>query len=156
MKILSLLGFVLVVCIAAPNVFPQTQPQAETESVAINALYTEWSKATATRGAEGYISFFVADGAVLPPNASPVEGHEAIREWIQKELDTYTVKDARFLPGPLRITNGWAMRRFTISGKRVPKKGGDPVSFNNKYLDVLQKQADGSWKFVCRMWSSNE
>jgi uncharacterized protein (TIGR02246 family) len=156
MKILSLLGFVLVVCIAAADASSQTQPEAQSESAAINALYAEWSKATSTRGAEGYVSFFVADAAVLPPNASPVEGQDAIRQWIQKELDTYTVKDARFLPGPLRVANGWATRRFTISGKRVPKPEGSPVAFNNKYLDVLQKQSDGSWKFVYRMWSSNE
>ena len=134
----------------------QTTAQSEPETAAIDALYGEWIKATATKGADGYVSFFVADGAVLPPGAPAVEGKDAIRQWIQKELDEYTLKDGRFVPGSLKVANGWAIRRFSIAGKRVPKKSGEPIQVNNKYLDVLQKQADGTWKFVYRMWSSNE
>jgi uncharacterized protein (TIGR02246 family) len=130
--------------------------QSEPETAAIDALYGEWIKATASKGADGYVSFFVADGAVLPPGVPAVEGKDAIRQWIQKELDEYTLKDGRFVPGSLKVANGWAIRRFSIAGKRVPKKGGEPVQVNNKYLDVLQKQADGSWKFVYRIWNSNE
>lgn len=107
--------------------------------------------------AEGYASFFVVDGALLlPPDAAPVEGREAIRKWIEKTLEAYTTKDARLSFGSLRVANGWAIRRFTVAGQRVPKKGAASMRFNNKYLDVLQKQSDGSWKFVYRMWSSNE
>jgi hypothetical protein len=47
------------------------------------------------------------------------------------------------------------MRRFGITGKRVAKNGGATIEFDNKYVDILRKQSDGSWKFVSRMWSSN-
>ncbi|HKY26513.1 MAG TPA: hypothetical protein VJM12_01060 [Pyrinomonadaceae bacterium] len=85
-----------------------------------------------------------------------VEGKDAIRQWIQKELEEFTLEGGKFVPGPLKISNGSAVRRFSIAGKRVPKKGGDPLQVDNKYMDVLQKQADGSWKFVYRMWNSNQ
>jgi uncharacterized protein (TIGR02246 family) len=129
---------------------------SDDEVAAINAFYGKWSEALATRGAEGYASFFVADGAVLPPDGPAIEGRDAIRKWIQKVLDESSVKDARLTWGPLHMTSGMAVRRFTLSGQRVPKAGGDPVRFNNKYVDVIQKQADGSWKFILRMWSNNE
>lgn len=141
---------------ASYRVAAQNPAPSEGDVAAIDAVYAEWSQALAARGAEGYASFFVADGAVLPPDGQAVEGRDAIRKWIQKVLDESTVKDARLSWGPLRISNGMAVRRFTLSGQRVPKKGGDPTRFNNKYVDVLQKQPDGSWKFVYRMWSSNE
>jgi ketosteroid isomerase-like protein len=32
----------------------------------------------------------------------------------------------------------------TLSWKRVPKVGGDPTAFENKYLDVLRRKADGA------------
>src|SRR5687768_1532986 len=73
----------------------QKSAATEAEGAAINALYREWSQATAKRGAEGYASYFVADGAVLPPNETAAEGRQAIREWIQKSLDKFTIKDAR-------------------------------------------------------------
>ena len=134
----------------------QKAGSADAEAAAINALYGEWSQAMATRGAEGYASFFVADGSVLPPDGPAIEGRDAIRKWIQKVLDDFSVKEPRLSWGPLQVSGNLAVRRFTLAGLRVPRKGGDPVRFNNKYMDVLQKQADGSWRFVCRMWNSNE
>lgn len=92
----------------------------------------------------------------MPADGPAVQGKEAIRKWIQKSLDDYETKDAKIEFGPLRASNGWAVRRFTLAALRVPKKGGEPKRFNNKYLDVIQKQPDGQWKFVYRMWSSNE
>jgi uncharacterized protein (TIGR02246 family) len=134
----------------------QKPSAANAEDEAINALYREWSQAIVTRGAEGYASYFVPDGAVLPPNEPAAEGRQAIREWIQKSLDKTTVKDPRLSFGELRVKDGWATRRFTMTGERVTKEGGAAVKFNNKYLDVLQKQADGTWRFVYRIYNSNE
>lgn len=158
MTVLRILGIILLAghISVGQHINGQTTAQSEPETAAINALYGEWIKATATKGADGYVSFFVADGAVLPPGAPAVEGKDAIRQWIQKELDEFTLEGGRFVPGPLNVANGWAIRRFSIAGKRVSKKGGEPVQVNNKYMDVLQKQPDGSWKFVYRMWSSNQ
>lgn len=156
MTALRVLALILLAsCITVGLANGQTTAQSDSETAAINALYGEWIKAMATRGAEGYVSFFAADGAVLPPGMPALEGKDAIRQWIQKELEDFTLEGGKFVPGPLKVSNGWAVRRFSISGKRVPKKGGEPVQVDNKYMDVLQKQADGSWKFVYRMWSSN-
>ena len=141
---------------ASERVAAQEPTQTDKDSIAINALYRDWVKATSERGADGYVSYWVADGAVLPPNAPAVEGKNSIRQWIQKVLEDHSTKITNFIPGSLRVANGLATRRFTMLGERVPKKGGEPVKFNYKYLDVLQKQVDGSWKFVYRMWSSNE
>jgi uncharacterized protein (TIGR02246 family) len=137
------------------SVCAQQTRQTDADTDAINALYTNWSKAIVERGADGYVSFWDDDGAVMPPDEPAQEGKEAIRRWIQKFLDEYTVKVTGFVPGPQRVAQGWATRRFEISGERVPKKGGEPVRFKQKYLDVLQKQTDGSWKFVYRMWNNS-
>lgn len=143
--------------IAALSIIPSLLIAApQNEEAAINALYREWSQATASRGAQAYIEYFVEDGAILPPDSPAAEGRQAIYKWIEKSLHDYTVKDVKMTFAPLRIAEGWATRRFTITGLRVPKQGGEPIRFHSKYLDVLQKQADGSWKFVYRMWSNNE
>ena len=128
----------------------------QAEIAAINRFYAEWNEALVKRGAEGYVSFFAENGAVLPPDGPGYEGKAAIRGWIQKTLDEFTTRDVRLVPGAMTVAGGMATWRFTISGERVPKNGGSPVRFNNKYLDVLQKQPDGSWKFLYRMWSNTE
>lgn len=145
------------VCSGLTTAAAQKAKSSENKDVAaINALYAQWNEALATRGADGYVSFFVDDGAVLPPDGPAVEGKEAIRKWMQKSLADYEIKDAKMEFGPVRTSNGWAVRRFSLAAMRVPKDGGVPRYFNNKYLDVIQKQPDGQWKFVYRMWSSNE
>jgi len=152
---MRLLLLSLALCsIGASTIIAQT-PATDSDTAAINRLYAEWAKATATQGAEGYVSYFTTDAVVLPPNAPAVEGRDAIRQWIRKELAEWLTRDARFIPGPLQVSSGWATRRFGIAGKRVAKNGGASTDFDNKYLDLLQKQPDGSWKFVSRMWSSN-
>jgi hypothetical protein len=101
MTTLRLLVFTLVICVVggSQRVVAQKPAQPDSDTAAINTLYTDWSKATATRGADGYVSFWVADGAaVLPPDAPAVEGKEAIRQWIQKVLDEYTVKVTSLSP----------------------------------------------------------
>jgi ketosteroid isomerase-like protein len=154
--LMSLVFICLCLVTTGPVAVAQKAAQADPDTKAINTLYRDWSKATAERGAEGYVSFWAAERpAVLPPDAPAVEGKEAIRQWIQKVLDESTVRVASFVPGPMHVANGWATFRFTMSGERLPKKGGTPVPFNYKYLDVLQKQVDGSWKFVYRMWNQN-
>ena len=144
------------VCGGLTTAVAQKAKSSDDDVAAINALYTQWNQALATRGADGYVSFFVDDGAVLPPDGPAVEGKEAIRKWMQKSLADYEIKDAKMEFGPVRTSNGWAVRRFSLAAMRVPKDGGVPRYFNNKYLDVIQKQPDGQWKFVYRMWSSNE
>lgn len=158
MKILFLAAFVLLMTLNGTS--RQTNAtrsgSSEAEVAAITRFYGAWSEALATRGAEGYVSFFLENGAVLPPDGPAVEGKDAIRSWIQKTLDDFTTRDTRLVPGAMTVSDGMATWRFTISGERVPKKGGNPVRFSNKYLDVLKKQPDGSWKFLYRMWSNNE
>jgi uncharacterized protein (TIGR02246 family) len=157
-KTLQIFIFVLAFCLVAGSqkIIAQKPAQTDAETAVINKLYADWSKATAERGAGGYVSFWADDGTLLPPDAPAVEGKDAIRQWIQKVLDETDTKITGFVPGALRVANGWATFRFSMSGERAPKKGGAAVKFNYKYLDVLQKQADGSWKFVYRIWNANE
>ena len=36
------------------------------------------------------------------------------------------------------------------------KDGGEPVPFDQKYVDHLRKRPDGSWEIVLHMWSPND
>lgn len=124
---------------------------------AVKAFYSEWSQATTTRGPEGYASFFAEDAVLLPPNAAPVTGRAAIRDWqerSQKDAAYRTLPEA-ISEDELQVTGGFVIYRSTLKGQRVPKAGGQPEAFENKYFDVLRRKADGGYEFTRRMWSSN-
>jgi uncharacterized protein (TIGR02246 family) len=135
-----------------PKQAPATAPHD-----AVRAFYREWSKATMERGAEGYASYFAEDGVLLPPDAPPVNGRAAIREWQdrqQREATHRTVPEA-ITEDELQAAGDWVIYRGTLKGRRVPKAGGADEPFENKILDVLRRKADGNWEFLRRMWSSN-
>jgi len=124
---------------------------------AVKAFYRDWSQATMARGAEGYASYFAEDAVLLPPNAAPLSGRAAIRDWqerSQKEATHRTLHEG-VSEDELQVSGGFVIYRSTLKGQRTPKAGGEPESFENKYFDVLRRKADGGYELIRRMWSSN-
>ena len=126
----------------------------------INAFYRAWSEASMTRGAEGYASYFAADATLLPPNASPVHGRDSIRAWMgraRREM-TYRLVPTGIAVDAVHINGDLAIYLTTLKGQRIPLAGGNPVPFETKYFDVLERTPAGSsggWQFRYRMWSDN-
>jgi uncharacterized protein (TIGR02246 family) len=127
------------------------------DSASVSAFYGRWFGA-APKGMAAYAEFYAPDGLMLPPNAPPQRGREAIAAWMTLaqaarpyaiQPEGLTVDEMRFL-GP-----DWVLHRTSLRGKRVPKAGGAPTPFETKYLDILHRTADG-WEVVSRMWSDNQ
>jgi uncharacterized protein (TIGR02246 family) len=98
---------------------------------------------------------YAEDGSLLAPNLPPQKGRDAVRGFWGGFLDAYTVRfeiasdtiDGR---GDLAYNQGHY--RFTA----VPKAKGVPgIADEGKFLEILKKQRDGSWKYVVDMYSSN-
>lgn len=148
--ILTILMFIFV------NVAIGQTDKKVNDTIAINNMYQEWGQAIGTKGAEGYASFFTNDAVLLPPDSKAVIGQDSIQKWMKNNLDTYSFQVTGFTQDEIRIGNGWAFMRVTITGTKKLKSGGKSVTTTNKYLDVLQRQTDGTWKFVYRMWNSEK
>ena len=129
---------------------PATSPQD-----AVKGFYKDWSQAALARGAEGYASYFAEDAVLLPPNAAPVSGRAAIRDWHERAQEKATVSPEAFSEDELQVSGGFVLYRSTLKGRRTPKAGGAAESFENKYFDVLRRKPDGGYEFMRRMWSSN-
>jgi uncharacterized protein (TIGR02246 family) len=98
---------------------------------------------------------YAEDGSVLAPNLPPQKGRDAVRAFWGGFLDAYTVRfelasDTIEGRGDLAYNQG--RYRFTA----VPKAKGVPgIADEGKFLEILKKQPDGSWKYVVDMYSSN-
>jgi uncharacterized protein (TIGR02246 family) len=98
---------------------------------------------------------YAEDGSVLAPNLPPQKGRDAVRAFWGGFLDAYTVRfelasDTIEGRGDLAYNQG--RYRYTA----VPKAKGVPgIADEGKFLEILKKQADGSWKYVVDMYSSN-
>ena len=98
---------------------------------------------------------YAVDASLLPPNLPPQKGRRALRAFGGGFLDAYTVKfeiGSDTIEGRGDLAYNLGHYRFTA----VPKSKSAPgVADEGKFLEILQKQADGSWKYLVDMYSSN-
>jgi uncharacterized protein (TIGR02246 family) len=105
--------------------------------------------------ADGIAEVYTEDAFLLAPNLPPQKGRDAVRAFWGGFLDAYTVRfevasDTIEGRGDLAYNQGHY--RFTA----VPKAKGVPgIADEGKFLEILKKQRDGSWKYVIDMYSSN-
>lgn len=92
------------------------------------------------------IARLYTDDAVLMPSHQPViSGSAAIEDYNRKFFETYSAR-ITITPVETKIFGERALDRGTYTIELTPKAGGAPVKDEGKYLIVLQRQADGSFK----------
>ena len=105
--------------------------------------------------AEGVAAVYAEEGSLLAPNLPPQKGRDAIKAFWGGFLDAYTVRfevASDTIEGRADLAYNQGHYRFTA----VPKAKGAPgVADEGKFVEILKKQPDGSWKYVVDMYSSN-
>jgi ketosteroid isomerase-like protein len=92
----------------------------------------------------------ITDDAVwMPPDVAPLVGKEAVRSFYQGlfaqvELEGHLSPENQ----ELHIFGDWAVFRGVVVGSVRPRGGGEPAVLSNKVVNVLRRDADGSWKHV--------
>jgi ketosteroid isomerase-like protein len=128
----------------------------EADVAAIKASFDEWVQLYNAGDFDRIMSIFYAENAILmSPNVSIRKGKEAILLWYQKaselndeHVDSSVVEDVR-VSGDLAVA--WGID----AGATTPKSGGEPVKYNLKWLTVLERQSDGTWKWIYEIWNDN-
>jgi uncharacterized protein (TIGR02246 family) len=125
------------------------------DEAAIRAVDAEWTRAASAGDANALTATYASDATLMPPN-EPLAKGEAMKKFNTEmtkafsgaiELTTTSVEgrgDLAYAVGTYRAT----MTPRKPGAKPLPTEEG-------KYLEVLKKQADGSWKIVYDMWSPN-
>jgi uncharacterized protein (TIGR02246 family) len=126
----------------------------QAEVAAIKDMYDKRSARMQARGADGYAEVSANDAVLMPPSAPAIVGRNAIRRWAQNFFSRYTIKFS-ITSEEIKVSGNVAIRHFTAVGTYTPVAGGDTIEFDQKYLDILQKQKDGSWQISYHVWSSN-
>ena len=104
--------------------------------------------------ASAAVALVMDDAVDLPPNRPAVIGREAIRSFVQSDFDLFTMNFADEIvevevAGDLAVI--WTNYTVTLT----PKDDGEPIENNGKWLKVLKRQPDGSWKFSRNIWNSD-
>ncbi|MGH8092980.1 MAG: YybH family protein [Chthoniobacterales bacterium] len=121
---------------------------------ALRDLDPQWSAAAAARDVSKTVSYYSKDAIVLPPNAPAAKTKKAIHAQWKKDLESmvsgsWTATRAEVTKsGDMAYVSG----TYDWSAKDA---GGKTVKDHGKYLEVWEKQADGSWKCGADCWNSD-
>lgn len=144
-------GLVLLVADSGTG-FGQANKKAEDALLAADAA---WMKVYAAKDLERSVAFCDEEASMLPPNAPIATGKEALTKLIGSAfaIPDYTLswhanKVGVAHSGELGYTSG----TYDFSLK---DPSGKTISDRGKYLTVWKKEADGSWKVLFDMFSSD-
>jgi uncharacterized protein (TIGR02246 family) len=125
------------------------------DETAVRAVDAEWSRAASAGDGTAIAALYASDATVLPP-MEPIRQGEASKK--------YWVDFTNSFSGPIELTTtavegrgdlayGVGTYRMTLTPK---KAGAKPLpTEEGKYVEVLKKQADGSWKIIYDIWNAN-
>ncbi len=131
---------------------PVVDTSADVE--AINEIWNQYASAINTGDFDLWISLWEDDGIQMPPDAPAVFGKEQILVVNEKKFEPFEVNvtinnDEVQIDGDLAFSRGTGTTSLTL------KAGGETVSMIGKYLTILRKQKDGSWKIYCDCFNSD-
>lgn len=146
-------ALLLVVLFVACSQAEQTGSSPEADVAAVNALREREVAAAETGNVAALLELRTHDFVAMPPDQPSVRGKGAIEEFLngmfgQMELEETVVSQGVVVAGDLAYDRG------TFSGTARPKGGGESMAIDGKYLWILERQADGSWRYAVQMWSN--
>jgi ketosteroid isomerase-like protein len=123
------------------------------DRAAINKLHQQDIDVTLTQDPNGLVELWAEDGVRISPDGKAVVGRTAIGADNAKFWEANPgFKVMRYAPDlehfSTAIAGGWALETGTLSATFKMSAKDEPVSTNIKTLRLLQRQADGAWKFA--------
>ena len=111
-------------------------------------LWNEYAAAVNDGDMERWIALWSDDGIQMAPGAPRRVGKAEIRREMQPLFDLFDTSKMIIHTEEVRILGDRAYSHGTCEFEMAPKEGGEAKSYSGKFLDILEKQVDGSWKIA--------
>jgi uncharacterized protein (TIGR02246 family) len=147
--IFAISAILLAACTTEGQQATTTQVDAE----AIMMLLTEYDAAATAGNVDAVMALYADDAVSMPPDAPARTGKEEIRAAFVAVLEENTVQLTSQVD-EVRVSGDLAFLRAAYDETLTPKAGGEPTQLHGKWLVILERQPDGSWKSWREMWSN--
>ena len=128
-------------------------PMAAVTLEEMSAIADDFEAAIAAGDAAALLALHTGDSVRMPPNAEAIVGGEAILAafeamFLEQEMElSVTTEDVVGL-GDHAVAWGTYVVTF-------PVEEDDPLQESGKWMNLLEKQADGTWKIARHIWNTN-
>jgi len=139
----------LLLCSASLSVAacgPRSDALTDTDREAIRRATQNYVKADEARDADAMMQI-IAEGVVyMPPGSQPFVGRESIRAFFKR----HPWETLAETPAEIEGKSDFAI----VRGKYTGTAQGMPLS--GYYIEVWQKQPDGSWRISRKVWNADK
>ncbi len=145
-SILTLVGAALV----ATSCGGGAGPLSDEDRAAIQSTVDTYVQTTLAADWTTWSELWADDAVNMPPNEAALVGLPAIMEWMEAfpEVTAFTSTPSEISgAGDVAYVRGVYEYTATVEGESVTDSG--------KYLVVMRKDADGSWKTTSQIWNSD-
>ena len=120
-------------------------PDLAKEEAAIRATDAQWLAAVKARDAEKAAAFWSDDASIIMPNAAPVTGKKAIRDYVAESFKSPDFS-ITWATDKVEVARSGEMAYATGVSQITFRAGKQLVTVKNNGFGVWKKQADGQWK----------
>jgi ketosteroid isomerase-like protein len=110
--------------------------------------------------ADFYANAHTEDAVLMFPGEPAVDGRENVFAYIKdnfsKVLSEYVFEFPIWNTEELIIVDSWAFHRFNGIAVLRPKKGGESIELDRKYLDIWKRSPEGDWKIARHIYNRNK
>jgi ketosteroid isomerase-like protein len=128
----------------------------EADITAINALYDQWIGGLVNDEFELFISVWADDAIRMEANSPPISCIENLRTHFMGLFKQFHIECGVYGDSEVQVSDNWAFYRGNYTLALTPKDGGPRTNIDGKWLDILIKYPDGSWKVYIDSVSDNK
>ena len=116
------------------------------------SFYAPWKECFLTQDYDGMAALYTEDTVVMPPNQPTVVGRDAVRDWM---ASFPRVTRAEFKIDEVEGIGKLAFVRGRYSMTLEPEGAPGPVDDEGKYIEIRERQPDGSWLLARDIFNSD-
>ncbi|MCB0167201.1 MAG: SgcJ/EcaC family oxidoreductase, partial [Anaerolineae bacterium] len=138
------------------NVPPAAPAADDVEAVtaAVNKVWDQYASSLNAGDVDRYMALWADDAMQLPPDSLPLVGKDTLRAGLESEVKEITY-DMKITNEEVNASGDMAVARGTYAATITPKDGSEPITIDGKYMTLLKRQSDGSWKIFRDIYNSN-
>ena len=133
---------------------PPAVRQAPDLRPAVDAIFARYAASLRAGDADAWAEQWAEDGIQMAPDAPAVVGRARIRESMRGMLTALRV-DMQIRTEEVQGAGDWGFARGTYTATLTPKTGGAAIPIDGKFMTILVRQPDNSWKIHRDIFNSN-